>query len=59
VGSSGKGVKIKKEEEEEVALASEGKQEKRKKKDLYKVKCFHCEEMGPKVMDQAKSNLSR
>jgi len=29
-----------------VALASEGKQEKRKKKDLSKIKCFHCGEMG-------------
>jgi hypothetical protein len=29
-----------------VALASEGKQEKRKKKDLSKIKCFNCEEMG-------------
>ena len=29
-----------------MALASEGKQEKRKKKDLSKIKCFHCGEMG-------------
>jgi len=29
-----------------VALASEGKQEKRKKKDLSKIKCFHCGELG-------------
>ena len=29
-----------------MALASEGKQEKRKRKDLSKIKCFHCGEMG-------------
>jgi len=45
VGSSGKGVRIK-EEEEDAALTSAGNQEKRKKKDLSKVKCFHCEELG-------------
>ena len=45
-GSSGKGIRIKKEEEVDAALASEGKQEKRKKKDLSKVKCFHCGELG-------------
>ena len=44
-GSSSKGIKVK-QEEEYVALASEGKQEKRKKKDLSKIKCFHCGEMG-------------
>ena len=44
VGSSGKGIRIKKEEEEDVALASEGKQEKWKK-DLSKVKFFHCGEL--------------
>ena len=46
VGSSRKGVRIKKEEKEDVALTSVGKQEKRKKKDLSKVKCFHCGELG-------------
>ena len=30
----------------DAALTSEGKQEKRKKKDLSKVKCFHCRELG-------------
>ena len=35
-----------KEEEEDAALASAGKQENRKKKDLSKVKCFHCGELG-------------
>jgi len=45
-GSSGKGIRIKKEEEEDVALTSEGKQKKRKKKDLSKVKCFKCGELG-------------
>ena len=45
MGSNNKGIKIKKEEEVDVALASEGKQEKRKK-DLSKVKCFHCGELG-------------
>ena len=29
-----------------MSLTSEGKQEKRKKKDLSKIKCFHCVEMG-------------
>lgn len=43
--SNGKGVRIK-EEEKDVALASERMQEKRKKKDLSKVKCFHCGELG-------------
>jgi len=45
VGSNDKGIRIK-EEEEDVALASEGKQEKWKKKDLSKVKCFNCGELG-------------
>eukprot|EP00253_Pinus_taeda_P002280 PITA_02280 len=44
--SSSKGVRIKKEEEEDATLASVGKQEKRKKKDLSKVKCFNCGELG-------------
>jgi len=43
-GSSRKGVRIK-EEEEDAVLASTGK-EKRKKKVLSKVKCFHCGELG-------------
>ena len=42
MGSNRKGIKIKKEEEVDAALTSKGKQEKRKKKDLSKVKCFHC-----------------
>lgn len=46
MGSSSKGVWIKNEEEEDAALASAGKQEKRKKKDLSKVKCFNCGELG-------------
>eukprot|EP00253_Pinus_taeda_P014291 PITA_14291 len=46
VGSSGKGVRIKKEEEEDAAVASVETQEKRKKKDLPKVKCFNCGELG-------------
>ena len=45
-GSSNKGVRIKKEEEEDATLASAGKQEKRKKKDLSKVKCFNYGELG-------------
>ena len=45
-GSSGMGIRIKKEEEVDAAVASEGKQEKRKKKDLSKVKCFHCGELS-------------
>ena len=43
--SSSEGIKVK-QEEEDVALASEGKQEKRKKKDLSKIKCFHCGALG-------------
>lgn len=41
-GSSGKGIRIKKEAEEDVALALAGQQglHKRKKKDIFKVKCF-------------------
>ena len=46
MGSSCKGVWIKKEEEEDVALASAVKQEKRKTKDLSKVKCFNGGELG-------------
>lgn len=45
-GSSHKRVWIKKEEEEDAALASVGKQEKRKKKDLSKVKCLNYGELG-------------
>ena len=44
-GSSGKGSRIKK-EEEDVTLASAGQQGKREKKDISKVKCFHCGELG-------------
>lgn len=44
--SSSKGVQIKKEEEEDVALASAGKQDKRKKNDPSKIKCFNCGELG-------------
>ena len=44
-GSSSKGIKVK-HEEEDVSLTSEGKQEKRKKKDLSKIKCFHYGELG-------------
>jgi len=43
--SNDKGIRIK-EEEEDAVLASEGKEEKRKKKDLSKVKCFSCGELG-------------
>ena len=45
-GISSKGTRIKKEEEVDVVLASEGKQEKQKKKDLSKIKCFHCGELS-------------
>ena len=45
VGSSGKGSQIKK-EEEDVALASAGQKGKRKKKDISKVKCFHCAKLS-------------
>ena len=37
---------LEKEEEVDATLASEGKQEKHKKKDLSKVKFFHCGELG-------------
>jgi len=43
--SNSKGIGVKK-EEEDVALAFEGKQEKRKKKDLSKIKCFYCGELS-------------
>eukprot|EP00253_Pinus_taeda_P003126 PITA_03126 len=46
VGNSGKARRIKKEVEEDAALASMGQQGKRKKKDISKVKCFHCGELG-------------
>ena len=42
-GSSGS--KVKKEEEDNTSLASKG-QQKQKKKDLSKIKCFWCGEMG-------------
>jgi len=42
VGSSDEGARVKKEEEEDVALASIGKQGKRKKKELSKIKCLNC-----------------
>lgn len=41
MGSSRKGVRLRKEEEEDATLASMGKQEKRNKKDLSKVKCVN------------------
>ena len=46
-GSSRKGVRIKK-EEKDATLASAGQQgfQKRKKKDISKVKCFNCGELG-------------
>ena len=44
-GSSGKGVRVKK-EEEYAALASAIQQGKRKKKDISKVKCFNSGEIG-------------
>ena len=46
-GSSGKGVRIKK-EEDDATLALGGQQglQKRKKKDISKVKCFNCGELG-------------
>ena len=43
IGSSSS--KVKKEEEDNTALASKG-QQKQKKKDLSKIKCFWCGEMG-------------
>lgn len=43
-GNNNKGIRVK--EEEDVALASERKQEKQKKKDLSKIKCFHYGELG-------------
>lgn len=46
VGRSGKGSQIKKEEEGDAAITSPGQQGMRKKKDIYKVKCFHCGELG-------------
>ena len=48
MGSSNGGAKIKKEEEEDAALASKGQQGQRgkKKRDLSKVRCFRCGELG-------------
>ena len=48
VGMSTGGIKIKKEEEEDVALTSKGQhgQQRKKKKDLSKVRCFRCGELG-------------
>ena len=44
---SNRGVKIKKEEEEDATLASKGRrQQGKKKKDLSKVRCFRCGELG-------------
>lgn len=45
-GSSSKGARVKTEEEEDATLSSAGKQEKRKKKDISKIKCFNCGELG-------------
>ena len=48
MGSNNKGIRSKKDEGEDVTLAStryQGKH-KRKKKDIYKVRCFRCGEMG-------------
>ena len=44
---------------EDVALTSAGKQEKRKKKDLSKVKCFHCGELGHYVSQSLKKQRMR
>ena len=44
--NSSKGARVKKEEEEDAALAFAGKQEKRKKKDLSKIKFFNCGKLG-------------
>jgi len=44
-GSSGMGGRIKK-EEEDATLASARQQGKSKNKDISKVKCFHCGELG-------------
>ena len=51
VGSSGKGLRIKKDEQEDVALASKGKHEKRRKKDLSKGQFFHVWELGHYVSE--------
>jgi len=44
-GSSGSGTKMKA-EEENAALVSEGQQKQKRKKDILKMKCFRCGEMG-------------
>lgn len=41
-----KGAQVKKDEEEDAALASAEQQGKRKKKDISKIKCFNCGELG-------------
>jgi len=64
VGSSGKGVRVKKEEEEDATLASTGQQGKRKK-NISKVKCFNCGELGhygsqcPKKKGKGKASDSK
>jgi len=45
--SSDKGARVKKEEEEDGALASSGQQvQQKRKKDITKVRCFNCGELG-------------
>ena len=45
-GSNGSGLKVK-QEEEDAALASKGQQEQQRcKKDVSKIKCFKCGELG-------------
>ena len=44
-GSSGSSTKMK-EEEENTTLSSKGQQKQKWKKDILKVKCFRCDEMG-------------
>ena len=47
-GSNNKGIRVKKEEEDDATLASAAQQgqQKREKKDISKVRCFRCGEMG-------------
>lgn len=57
-GRNSNGIKVKKEEEKDFALASHGKEENRKKKDLYKIKRFKFAKLG-RYMTQCQRKKSK